>query len=111
MVSLRILYARLSTVGIGKKDHSKQSDTQVALRRTLQIGHRSGNALKKIAGPSVRVYTALWSHGSHLNNNCNISIGRAYLNAQIQGAIFCGMSAGFDRFIQHEQQFIEADLQ
>jgi hypothetical protein len=61
---------RLSTVGIGKKDHSKQSDTQVALRRTLQIGHRSGNALKKIAGPSVRVYTVLWSHGSHLNNNC-----------------------------------------
>jgi hypothetical protein len=60
---------RLSTVGIGKKDHSKQSDTQVALRRTLQIGHRSGNALKKIAGPSVRVYTVLWSHGSHLNNN------------------------------------------
>jgi hypothetical protein len=57
MVSLRILCAKLSTVGIGKKDHSKQSDTQVALTRTLQIGHRSGNALKKIAGPSVRVYT------------------------------------------------------
>ena len=66
---------RLSTVGIGKKDHSKQSDTQVALRRTLQIGHRSGNALKKIAGPSFRVHTVLWSYGSHLNNNCNISIG------------------------------------
>jgi hypothetical protein len=83
---------------------------KVALRRTLQIGHRSGNALKKIAGPSVRVYTVLWSHGSHLNNNCNISIGRAHLNAQIQDAIFRRMSAGFDRFIQHEQQFIEADL-
>jgi hypothetical protein len=83
---------------------------KVALRRTLQIGHRSGNALKKIAGPSVRVQTVLWSHGSHLNNNCNISIGRAHLNAQIKDAIFRGMSAGFDRFIQHEQQFIEADL-
>jgi len=81
------------------------------LRRTLQIRHRSGNALKKIAGPSFRVHTVLWSYGSHLNNNCNISIGRAYLDAQIQDAIFCGMSAGFDRFIQHEQQFIEADLQ
>jgi hypothetical protein len=46
-----------------------------------------------------------------LNNNCNISIGRAHLNAQIQDAIFRRMSAGFDRFIQHEQQFIEADLQ
>lgn len=91
-------------------DHSKQSDTQVALRRTLQIGHRSGNSLKKIAGPFVRVYTVLWSHCSHLNNNCNISIGRAHLNAQIQYAIFRGMSAGFDRFI-HEQQFIEADVQ
>jgi hypothetical protein len=45
-----------------------------------------------------------------LNNNCNISIGRAHLNAQIQDAIFRGMSAGFDRFIQHEQKFIEADL-
>jgi hypothetical protein len=111
MVSLRILCAKLSTVGIGKKDHSKQSDTQVALRRTLQIGHRSGKALKKIAGPSVRVYTVLWSHGSHLNNNCNINIGRAHLNAQFQDAIFRGMSAGFDRFIQHEQQFIEAELQ
>jgi hypothetical protein len=83
---------------------------KVALRRPLQVGHRSGNSLKKIAGPSVRVHTVLWSHGSHLNNNCNISIGRAHLNAQIQDAIFRGMSAGFDRFIQHEQQFIEADL-
>src|SRR5690242_11645495 len=90
-----------------REETSSKSNSifKVALRRTLQIGHRSGNALKKIAGPSVRVYTVLWSQGSHLNNNCNISIGHAYLNAQIQDASFRSMSAGFDRFIQHELSF------
>src|SRR5215208_5200172 len=69
MVNLRILYAAVNSWYREERSfkairHSSCPETDAANRASIR------QRAQKNRWASVRVYTVLWSHGSHLNNNC-----------------------------------------
>lgn len=88
------------------RSFERQPFVELTLRSASQLGHRAGDAFKKVPRPAVLVQIDRPGQRPYLNNDRHIGIRQSDIYAQIEHAVSCRVPACFDGFI-HDRSLSE----
>ena len=95
----------------GGRSFERVAFLALALRRTFEFRHRTGDLLEESFGPTIRIHFSQRRSGPHIDRDVHVGIAHADVKAQLELSVVSGARSRLDDFIQHAWKLSELELQ